>query len=196
MSSQSLEQFDKQLAEAEKEVVSAKSRVTELRRQRPREVVKDYSLKNLDGNSVLLSDLFGDKSDLLLVHNMGKSCSYCTLWGDGFNGSTGHLENRAAFAFVSNDDPKTAKEFSSSRGWAFKVLSGAGSDFALDMGFADPKDHSPWPGVSTFKKEDDGTIVRIAKAPFGPGDDYCSVWHLFDLLDGGAGDWSPKHSYK
>ena len=196
MSSQELEQFDKQLADAEQKVVDAKSHASELRRKRPREVVKDYSLTTLEGGKVSLSELFGEKSDLLLVHNMGKGCDFCTLWADGFNGTTGHLENRAAFAFVSNDEPITAKEFSSSRGWMFKVISGAGSDFTLDMGFADPKDRSPWPGVSTFKKEDDGTIIRIGKAPFGPGDDYCSVWHLFDLLDGGAGDWAPKDSYK
>ena len=196
MSSESLEQFDKQLAEAEKAVLEAKGKVSELRQKRPREVVKDYTLTNLDGAAVQLSELFGDKFDLLLVHNMGKSCSYCTLWADGFIGSTGHLENRAAFALVSNDDPKTAKEFSSSRGWTFKVISGADSDFSFDMGFANPKDRSPLPGVSTFAKEEDGTIVRIGKSFFGPGDDFCSVWHLFDLLEGGAGGWEPKYSYK
>jgi DNA-binding transcriptional ArsR family regulator len=32
-------------------------------------------------------------------------------------------------------------------------------------------------------------------ASFSPGDDFCTVWHLFDLLPGGAGDWFPKIQY-
>lgn len=196
MPSDKLKQFDKELAQAEMQVIEAKTRVSKLRRDRPREIVKDYTLKNLDGSHVQLSDLFSDKTDLILIHNMGKQCRYCTLWADGFNGATEHLENRAAYALVSNDEPQTAKEFAKSRGWTFKVLSGHQSDFTLEMGFADSKDHSPWPGVSTFRHEKDGTIVRVGKASFGPGDDFCSVWHLFDLLEGGAGNWSPKYTYE
>jgi len=196
MSTLTIEDFDKKLAEAEMAVTTAKSNVALLRRSRPREVVQDYELTKLDGSKVNISELFGDKSDLMLVHNMGKSCPYCTLWADGFNGLTDHIENRTAYALVSNDDPKTAKEFSSSRNWRFTVLSGAESDFAADMGFTNPKDNTPTPGVSTFRKEDDGTIIRIGKAWFGPGDDFCGIWHLFDLLADGTGDWAPKFSYK
>jgi hypothetical protein len=39
---------------------------------------------------------------------------------------------------------------------------------------------------------DDGRIVRTGRAAFGPGDDYCAVWPLFDLLEGGVGKWEPK----
>ena len=33
--------------------------------------------------------------------------------------------------------------------------------------------------------------------PFGPGDPYCGVWHLFALLGDSMGpDWQPKFSYE
>ena len=37
------------------------------------------------------------KRDLIVIHNMGASCPYCTLWADGFNGIYDHLADRAAF---------------------------------------------------------------------------------------------------
>ncbi len=50
------------------------------------------------------------------------------------------------------------------------------------------------PGISTFARRD-GKIVNTANDFFGPGDDYCGVWHILDLLDKGADGWTPKFSY-
>jgi hypothetical protein len=30
---------------------------------------------------------------------------------------------------------------------------------------------------------------------FSPGDDFCNVWHLFDLIAEGASGWLPKFGY-
>ena len=30
---------------------------------------------------------------------------------------------------------------------------------------------------------------------FGPDDDFCNVWHLFDLLPEGSNGWAPKYEY-
>ena len=40
---------------------------------------------------------------------MGRGCSYCTLWADGFNGLRHHFEDRAAFVVVSPDTPEQQK---------------------------------------------------------------------------------------
>jgi predicted dithiol-disulfide oxidoreductase (DUF899 family) len=54
---------------------------------------------------------------------------------------------------------------------------------------------SPWqPGVSVFKKGR-GRIVRVSDASLGPGDDFCTAWHLFDLLPEGPNDWGPMYRY-
>ena len=49
-------------------------------------------------------------------------------------------------------------------------------------------------GISIFTRKN-GRIIRVADEPFSPGDDFCIVWPIFDLLPGGAGNWDPKYKY-
>ena len=72
------------------------------------------------------------------------------------------------------------------------MVSAHDSPFFQDMGFWG---NGPWPGVSTFRRETDGTIVRVAKDVFDAGDAYCATWPLFDLLEGGVGDWETQFEY-
>ena len=74
------------------------------------------------------------------------------------------------------------------RGWRFRMISLAGNSFAADMGYFGS--HGYEPGVSVFKKHR-GEIVRVSDANLGPGDDFCCIWHLFDLLPEGAAGWQP-----
>jgi hypothetical protein len=58
------------------------------------------------------------------------------------------------------------------------------------MGYRD--EHGGWrPGISAFKREGQ-RILRVSDAVWSPGDDFCTVWHFFDLLPEGAAGWSPK----
>lgn len=182
----------KEVEHLEEEMIRQGERLAELKRRLPREEVRDYTLAGPQG-TVKLSSLFGDKPDLILIHNMGKGCRYCTLWADGFNGIHAHLADRSGFAVISPDTVDIQQKFAASRGWTFPMVSGQGSTFIEDMGFRGDK--SWMPGVSTFHKAPDGTIVRVAKASFGPGDLYCSIWHLFGMLADGAGDWKPQYEY-
>ncbi len=169
------------------------SQLAELKRKAEKVKVQDYELKTETDATVKLSSLFNGKRDLIVVHNMGKSCPYCTLWADGFNGVWQHLENRAGFVVVSPDSPQTQKEFALSRGWKFKMLSGEDSSFIEDMGFK--KEDDWWPGVSTFWKDEKGEVYRVAQANFGPMDLFCGTWHLINLLADGINDWQPECSY-
>jgi len=151
--------------------------------------VPDYAFKDRGGNSVRLSELFGDHEQMVLVHNMGFSCSYCTLWADGFNGIWRHLEsgaygNKARFVLVSEDSPEKQAEGSEKRGWTFDMYTAAGTDFSADMGYKTERDgkHYLQPGASIFHKDADGKIRRHARTYFGPGDMYCSLFHFFSLL--------------
>jgi predicted dithiol-disulfide oxidoreductase (DUF899 family) len=183
-----------QIESLENEIHEKKKRLAELRKQIPSQEIIDYKLKSSDGSEMLLSSLFGAHDELVLIHNMGKGCAYCTLWADGFNGVVGHLENRAAFVVVSPDDPETQTKFAQSRGWKFRMLSAKGTAFSKDMGFQTADNHN-LPGVSTFHKAGDGKLYRVAHTEFGPGDDFCGVWHLFDLLPRGSNQWQPRFSY-
>ena len=176
----------------EKELLEKAGKLADLKKQMPREEVKDYNLTDCEGNSVNLFSLFGEKDDLIVIHNMGKSCPYCTLWADGFNGMVHHFENRAGFALVAPDDHETQKQFADSRGWKFKMLSAKDSRFTFDLGFQN--EEYIMPGFSTFRKEN-GKIYRIASSFFGPGDLFCSIWHMVGLLADGAEEWHPQFEY-
>jgi predicted dithiol-disulfide oxidoreductase (DUF899 family) len=171
---------EKKLKKLGSEIADARKKMVSLLRKQAAMDVQDYSLKDTSGNEVKLSALFGDKKELILVHNMGKACSYCTLWADGFSGVNYFIEKKAAFVLCSPDEPEVQKEFALSRGWKFKTVSAAGTDFIKDMGYF--VDNSYWPGVSVFHKDNDGKITRVAKDFFGPGDFYSAPWHFFDLL--------------
>jgi predicted dithiol-disulfide oxidoreductase (DUF899 family) len=186
--------IEKQIHQAEKKVQEAKEKLTKLRKKLPREEFKDYSFKTSKGKSVSLSGLFGRKSELILIHNMGSDCPYCTLWADGFNGVLEHLTNRAAFAVESADLPEVQKRLAKTRNWKFNFVSSAGTKFKFEAGFGDA-DGSPWPGVSVFTKDAKGKIHRVSHTIFGPGDSYCSTWDLFDLLPKGPDDWEPRLKY-
>jgi predicted dithiol-disulfide oxidoreductase (DUF899 family) len=181
------------LKRAERDLRKARRQVIKLRRSQPKELVRDYAFKDHAGKTVSLAQLFGAKKELILVHNMGSHCRYCTLWADGFTGLVPHLENRAAFAVESADAPASQKKFYQSRAWNFKMVSSAGTDFKRDMGFTDTQG-DPSAGVSVFEKKN-GKIYRTSQDGFGPGDDYCSAWHFFDLLPGGSKGWEPQYRY-
>lgn len=169
----------------------------EARRRRPPQPVRDYELTASDGTPVRLSELFGEKQDLVVVHNMGSRCPMCTLWADGFQGQREHLEDRCAFVVSTPDAPDVQRAFAASRGWTLRMVSTQGTSFARDLGMeGDGKDGKPfpYPGVSVFRRTDDG-VVRTAWDWFGPGDDYCSMWSLMALLPDGQGEWWPKLDY-
>lgn len=191
------EAVETQLIEAMADLEKAKERLAAVRRRMPAEPVADYELAGVEG-SVTLSAMFGEKSDLIVVHNMGAGCPYCTMWADGFNGVLQHLGSRAAFVVVSPDAPDVQQRLASKRGWRFRMYSAQGTTFIEDMGFGSEEEHydsHAMPGVSVFHKNPDGAIVRVARDFFGPGDLYCGVWHLFDLLQDGPGDWAPQFQY-
>lgn len=175
------EKFEAKFTELENDLKKTRSKIQKLLAKNAAMDVQDYAFKDSTGNEVKLSQLFGDKSDLIVVHNMGKSCAYCTLWADGFSGVTYFIEKKSAFAVVSPDPYEVQKEFAASRGWKFRMYSPNGNNFIKDMGYLTDSG-SYWPGASVFHKDDNGKISRITKTFFGPGDDYCSVWHFFDLL--------------
>jgi len=182
-----------EVAAVEEQIEKLRERLIQLRREAGAQTVKDYTFKDRDGQPVTLSSLFGDKDDLIIIHNMGKGCRYCTLWADGFIGVHQHFENRAGFALVSPDEPSVMKAFAEGRGWTFTTLSNHGGTFTADVGFE--KDGKYSPGFSTFHRDADGTIQRVGYAYFGPGDDFCALWHMFDLLKDGANGWEPQYRY-
>lgn len=179
------------LADYRRQIAELRVKMRQALAESEPEEVRDYEFRTPEG-PVRLSQLFGDHDHLIVIHNMGKSCPSCTMWADGYNGIHQHVTSRAAFVVSSPDPPEVQREFAASRGWKFPMVSHAGNTFAGDMGFR--TDRGWRPGVSVFQRQG-GKIVRVSDAGFMEGDDFCTVYHLFDLLPGGSGDWSPKFRY-
>ena len=181
-----VEKLERQMRDAKEKLAKARARV------KP-QLVADYAFRGPLGETLTLSQAFGDRDELIVVHNMGRTCPYCTLWADGFNGLQKHLEDRAAFLLESPDAPAVQRRFANDRGWKFRMVSSAGTPFKADMGFAD-EDGDPIPGLSAFRRDEKGQIFRVAHSRLGPGDNFCVAWDLMDLLPGGA-EWQPKFHY-
>ena len=177
-----------QLRDHRKQIAALRSEMREVQAAIEPEEVDDYSFATSDG-PVTLSSLFGGKDDLFVIHNMGASCPYCTLWADGYNGIYHHLASRAAFVLSSPDAPEVQRRLAESRDWHFPMISHQGTSFAADMGYQSGK--RLLPGLSVFQKKE-ARIVRVSDSGSNPGDDFCALWHLFDLLPEGAENWSPQ----
>ncbi len=187
--------LDRLIDSTEVQIGELQRKLAELRARRPHDLVKDYEFRDWSNAPIRLSQLFGEHRDLIVVHNMGTSCNYCTLWADGFIGLWPHLQSRAAFVVTSPDPVDLQRSFARGRGWTFRMMSAHGTPFFEDMGFVDAAGE-PMPGASTFQRQTDGSILRIQRAEFGPGDQFCAAWHFFDLLAEGVGSWQPQSKYR
>ena len=185
----SIEQLQKEIQQKQQELI-------ELRKQTPLEEIKDYNFLDKNGNSVSLRSLFKGNDELLIVHNMGKECRYCTMWADGFRGYNDIINDRMPWVLTSPNKYEDLNTFAESRDWNFNYVSFNGTSFAKDLGFEFDKDGRTYynPGVSALIIKDN-KIYRTAKDSFGPGDLYNPAWHFFDLFPKGANKWQPKYEY-
>lgn len=180
----------------QQEIKQKQQELVALRKQLPLEEIKNYEFKNIDGHTIDLLSLFQESNELLIIHNMGKSCRYCTMWADGLRGYSQIMNDRMPWVLTSPDSYPVLKEFAESRNWNFNCLSFKGTTFASDLGFEYMKEGRTiyQPGVSALIKKEH-KIFRAGKDNFGPGDFYNPVWHFFDLFPEGAKDWQPKYKY-
>ena len=183
---------DVRLLDYRRQIAEIREKMRETLATAEAQEVHDYEFTGTKG-AVRLSSLFDEHDDLILIHNMGVSCPLCTLWADGYNGIHQHVVRRAAFAVTSPDAPEVQQKIASSRGWVFPMVSHAGTTFAADMGYQG--ESGDWlPGVSVFRRDAQGRIVRVADTSFSPGDDFCTLWHFFDLMSAGTAVIPAAHS--
>lgn len=175
-----------------REIADLRQKMRTAQTQVDPETVTDYVFASSTG-PIRLSALFETHDELMVVHNMGRACASCTLWADGYNGIHAHVVSRAAFVVSSPDSPDVQQAFAASRGWKFPMVSHHGTSFAADMGYG--SESGGWrPGISVFRRQGI-SLTRVSDAPWSPGDDFCTLWHFFDLLPAGAAAWKPQFSY-
>ena len=153
--------------------------------------VNNCKFSPLNGETNLL-ELFGEKDKLLVIHNMGQGCRYCTLWADGFNGFVQHLESIMSVVLVSKDPPKIQRQFANARVWRFRLASHGGGDYIQEKSVMEGSNNMP--GAVVYER-DGKKIYRKNDCVFGPGDIYCSMWSLLGLAGLNETNWTPQFSY-
>jgi predicted dithiol-disulfide oxidoreductase (DUF899 family) len=206
------------LLQAEMVLRDQREAVAQMRRELPAgPPVKDYIFRegpaDLTRNDpkhffdTPLSRLFEPGKDSLIVYHFmygpdwELGCPMCSMWIDGYNAVAPHITTRVNLALSARADLAKVRNYARARGWHnLRVLSSAGNTFTADFGME--KNGDQLPGVSVFRRERDGTIRHFytGGAIMGEGqyrgmDLLSPVWHLYDLLPEGRGDWMPKHAY-
>jgi predicted dithiol-disulfide oxidoreductase (DUF899 family) len=92
-----------QIRKQEQLIFDASKQLETLRKEIPLQpLTKTYVFHTSDGERSL-SDLFLGKKNLILIHNMGFGCHWCTAWADGINGVLAHLEAMTSIVLVSKE---------------------------------------------------------------------------------------------
>ena len=175
----------------QKQIFELKNQLNTLMVENPAKAVKNYAFDTIEGGASL-NGLFGDKDKLMLIHNMGQGCRYCTLWADGFNGFLPHLESAMSVVLVSKDSPIIQRDFANSRGWRFRLASHGGGEYIQEQTVMDGEKNMP--GVVVYERKGN-KVYRKNSAVFGPGDLYCSMWDLLGLAGMGESEWTPQYRY-
>jgi predicted dithiol-disulfide oxidoreductase (DUF899 family) len=203
------------LVEAEAALREQVHAVAALRRALPPgPVLRSYDLTegpidlSSDGpaRSVTLAELFGDHDELVVYHLMfhpddDAACAMCSMWVDGLHGVSHHLTRRAALAVIAKAPIDKLRAWARHRGWqGLRLVSAYGTSFTTDLGTEGSRGGQV-PAVSVFTRHGDQVrhaYTQVAEFPDGRagGIDLVSpVWHVFDLLPSGRGDWLPDNTY-
>ena len=203
-----------ELLDAESALRDQRERVSALRRDLPTNPVdRDYVFREGPADiekddpvrETRLAELFEDGTEtLILIHFMFDpswelGCPMCSMWADGYDAVAKHVRQRTSFAVVAKQEVGKLRAHARRRGWKnLRLLSAHDSSFISDFGMEDDRS-GQHPGASVFVRGSDGavrhayTVEAMNRGEFRGVDLLSPVWHLFDLLPNGRGDWMPTH---
>ena len=170
-------------------------------------VDEDYVFDGPDG-PVKLSELFGDRSQLVIKHFMfapewAEGCIGCSFESDHIEAALPHLSRKdVAFACVSRAPVETLEAFRRRMGWSFAWVSSAKNRFNYDYNVTatdEERDAGVWrynyetreqdsdelSGVSVFAKDDAGRVFHTYSS-FGRGfEEVLSTYAMLDITPKG-----------
>jgi predicted dithiol-disulfide oxidoreductase (DUF899 family) len=169
------------IAQLRQQVDELEAEIAALESALPRRHVADYELARPSGKTVLLSELFGERSFLVLVHNMGRECYFCRVYADELEAGYRLIEPRAALVYVGPDSPEELAEIVADRQYRAHVVCDAGTTLAADLGFS-TEEHQRTPGVSILERTRDGDIVVLRQFNTFAGDEILDAIELSMLI--------------
>lgn len=181
------------LLEEEKQLVEKVRAVAEKRRQLPPGglLKKDYEFHWADnaklGHRVLFSDLFEDKSTLILYNFMygpgwDKPCLSCTSLMDGFDRSAYQVSRDAAFFAIAKAPADKINAWANQRDWTqINLISGFGTSYQADYICQGENDDMQHPVLHVFKKH--GKDIHHFWGTELQGNHVDTVWPYWNLMD-------------
>jgi len=162
------------LLKAEKEHTRRGDELARMRQELPWvRVDKDYRFETDEGKASL-SELFRERSQLLIYHLMfgpdyTAACPSCSAIADGFNGFQIHLANHDVMVWAVSRAPLAKLQgYKRRMGWTFPWASSFGGDFNFDYSVAFTEEQQREGGVEyNYHRED-------ALKPSSPSDQ--NVW--------------------
>src|SRR5919201_3244166 len=128
-----------ELLQAEKELTRHSDELARRRQELPWvRLDKEYRF-DTDEGSASLTDLFKDRSQLLVYHfmfgpNYTAGCPHCSAIADGFNGCWIHLANHDVMLWAISRAPlPKLQAYKRRMGWTFPWASSFGGDFNPDF---------------------------------------------------------------
>jgi predicted dithiol-disulfide oxidoreductase (DUF899 family) len=198
----------KALLVKEKAFTRLRDRLSRQRRALPWvKVDKNYVFDGPTGRETL-SDLFDDRSQLIVYHFMfapdwDAGCKHCSFWADNFDKIIVHLNHRDVTMVAASRAPYSKlAAYQKRMGWNFKWVSSGGTDFNFDYHVSftpeeeankkalfnykmqDP-DSSDREGASIFYKDAKGNIFHTYSTYARGIDMVNTAYHYLDLVPKG-----------
>ena len=192
----------------EKEFTQLRDQLSKERRQLPWEKVdKKYVFDSPNGKQTL-SDLFAEKSQLIVYHFMygpgwAEGCKSCSFLADHFNPSVIHLQHRdVTMVAVSKAPLKELEVFKKRMGWKFPWVSSFDNNFNRDYHVSFGQEEidggktfynykymkfpsTEAPGASVFYKDGNGDIFHTYSVYQRGLDMFITAYHYLDIVPKG-----------
>ena len=192
----------------EKELTRQRDAVSEARRALPwLEITGSAEFDGPDGTKSL-AELFDGRRQLLMYHFMygpdwEEGCPSCSYLADHFDGAIVHMNHRdVTLAAASRAPLENLEAYKTRMGWRFKWVSSLGDDFNFDYQASfEANDRaegevyynyrnnafpsSEAPGLSVFRKDENGTIFHTYSAYARGLDMLIGAYNFLDLVPKG-----------
>ena len=194
----------------EQELVNKVKSLAARRRQLPLggQLKEDYVFQWANdgkvGKKVKFSELFGDKSTLLLYSfmfgpNWDNPCYSCTSLVDGFDRTAYQVTRHAAFACIAKAPADRINAWAKKRGWSqIALVSGFESPYQADYRCQGESDDKQWPVMHVFRKQG-GRIFHFwgTELKSNHVDTVWAYWNLMDFTPEGRPDIpTPPQQFK
>ena len=131
------------------------------------------------------------KDRMIVIHNMGIHCKFCTAYADGINAISKEFQNCDIVLLSTTELPELLK-FQEKRKWSFHCYRIVDNIFSQAVGLF-RKDIGVMPGIISLYLTNEKKIIVESISDFEPGDYFSPIWPIKSLFDDHWEEYSPTN---